>query len=176
MELDINLEIAFVGVRGHASELLTFNPAGKVPTLVTDDGYALADTRIICETFQTGSEKMFLARLGDSERRAQEGLAVGFLDGVAVWVREQRREAEDRSSGVIELERARAIRCLAHFELHWPFDNRAIDFANAALVSAIELMHTRVAADLIENYPALCQWYGAISQYESFSNTRPESA
>lgn len=73
LELEVDLEVEFVGVRDHAREILDFNSAGKVPTLISDCGYAISDTRMICEVLQTYSDVKFLAPLDHWEQRVREG-------------------------------------------------------------------------------------------------------
>lgn len=176
LELGVDLEVEFVGVRDHANEILEFNPAGKVPTLISDRGYALSDTRMICEVLQTYSDVMFLASLDDWEQRVWEGLSAGFLDGVAVWVREERRDPDDKSNVVIEFERARAGRCLAYFNSNWSLRDKSINYATATLASALELVDTRVAPGQIDRYAALSRWYDATRHTMSLEKTRPQSA
>ncbi|TAN02872.1 MAG: hypothetical protein EPN36_15300 [Rhodanobacteraceae bacterium] len=85
------------------------NPAGKVPTLLLDNRCALSDTRLICEYLDSLSPSGFLARPDDLDGRCLEGLAAGFLDGVAVWIRELRRDRAEQSPGVLELEAERFV-------------------------------------------------------------------
>ncbi|MGH8114474.1 MAG: glutathione S-transferase family protein [Rhodanobacteraceae bacterium] len=176
LEVDVDLDVEFVGVRDRAKEILEFNPAGKVPTLIDDRGYVLSDTRMICEVLQTYSEVMFLAPLDHWEQRAWEGYSTGFLDGVAVWVREERRDPGDKSDVVTNLERARAERCLEYFDTNWALRAKSINYATATLFSALELMDTRVARDQIYRYPKLSRWYDATRDTASIEKTRPQSA
>ncbi|MBD2252414.1 glutathione S-transferase N-terminal domain-containing protein [Nostoc parmelioides FACHB-3921] len=49
IELDLvdQVELQEVTIRDRDSELFNNNPAGKVPTLATDDGFILSETQII---------------------------------------------------------------------------------------------------------------------------------
>ena len=176
LELEVDLDVEFVGVRDQAKEILEFNPAGKVPVLISDHGYALSGTRMICEVLQTYSDARFLAPLDDWEQRVREGLAAGFLDGVAVWVREERRDPDDKSESVIQLERARAERCLAYFNTNWSLRGQSINYATATLASALELMDTWVAPGQIGRYATLSTWHDAARRTMSLEKTRPQSA
>jgi glutathione S-transferase len=51
--LDRQLDIEVVTVRDPQSVLLAHNPTGKVPTLRTDSGEILSETRIILEQLDT---------------------------------------------------------------------------------------------------------------------------
>ncbi|MCC5632096.1 glutathione S-transferase family protein [Nostoc sphaeroides] len=106
-----------VTVRDPNSELLNYNPTGKVPTLATDDGFILSDTRIICVYLnQFNPEIKLVADISDGFLQQLEGIVSGFIDGIAVWVRELRRSPSEQSPGIIELERSRALRILDYFE------------------------------------------------------------
>ncbi len=175
LELNLDIDIEFVGLRDQANEILQINPTGKVPTLINDHGNAFSDTRLICEELQALAEASFLAVHDHWQRRVWEGFSIGFLDGIAVWVREERRAPSDKSESVIDLERARANRCLAYLESNWAIEDMSIDFTAATLVSALELLQTRLAPDLIQQSAKLWQWYDAIGHSISFQKTRPES-
>jgi glutathione S-transferase len=82
-----------------------FNPLGKVPVLVLDDGTTLFDSRVIVSFLDNASP---LGRLLPAENRERvevrrwEALADGVLDaGIAARV-ESRREAKLRSAPWIE--------------------------------------------------------------------------
>ena len=81
----IEIEFEAVGLRQHADAILDYNPAAMVPTLVLDDGLFLTETRVICEYFETLSQREFVSPPSDLVGRHREGLANNFLDGVAVW-------------------------------------------------------------------------------------------
>lgn len=172
-ELGINLDIEYVGVRNDADHILKHNPAAKVPTLIIDNELALSETRLICELLEDQSTPGFLARRDDSKRRRWEGLVTGFLDGVSVWIREARRDAEDQSQKIMDLERRRADRCLDYFERHWSM-SVDIDYSSSAIVSGLELITTRVESGMLTRYPNLNSWYQDMQGLESIKETRPE--
>ena len=82
-----------------------FNPLGKVPILVLDDGSTLFDSRVICEFLDTVSPISKLLPQGNRDRiqvRRWEALADGVLDaGVAVRL-ENNRPQNERSPSWIE--------------------------------------------------------------------------
>ena len=173
--LQQRLELAFesVAVREQADRILEINPAAMVPTLVLDCGTFLTETRVICEYFDSVGPGGFLAAGHDLQRRHREGLVHNFLDGVAVWVREIRRPAGEQSPGVIELERARTERCLAHFETCWELESTELDFTSTMLASAIELLDTRIDRAWRVACPQLADWYEAVSRHDLLRRTAP---
>lgn len=105
LTLDMPVEFVEVAVRDAAHELLEFNPAAKVPSLELEDGVVLSETRLICEHLESLSDKRVLATVDDHLGRHWEGLVGGFMDGIAVWVREIRRPASEQSPGILDLEK-----------------------------------------------------------------------
>lgn len=111
------IDMQKVTVRDPNSELLHYNPTGKVPTLVLDDGFILSETRIICVYLNhLNREIKIVADISNSFLQQLEGVTGGFIDGIAVWVRELRRPLNEPSPEVIELERSRAFRVLEYLE------------------------------------------------------------
>jgi len=174
IELRINLPIEYVGVRNKADKLLKFNPAGKVPTLLLEDGGVLAESRPICEYLQEVSERKLLAEFSDSSGRQLEGIVGGFVDGVAVWVREARRESDDQSHEILKLEESRAQRCLQYFE-NLEFSTSQLNFALISLYGALDLMTMRVNSSWTNDQPKLAKWYSTLGEMEAFLSTRPQS-
>jgi len=172
LELGVELPTEYVGVRDRADRLLTYNPTGKVPTLVLDDGHILAESRPIGELLEKLSGKKILAAVADSEDRQIESLVTGFVDGVAVWVREARRAPDDQSVEILKLEMDRARRCLAIFEeISW--QSRQVDYALISLIAALELMTMRVDSNWQNDFPKLSIWYRLVIEKEAFASTRP---
>jgi glutathione S-transferase len=62
--------------------IIASNPLGKVPTLVTDDGMALYDSRVICEWLDTSFGGQLFPRDGKARWQALvlQSLADGMLD------------------------------------------------------------------------------------------------
>jgi glutathione S-transferase len=94
-------------LRDPAAILLPHNPVGRVPTLLLADGTALTETALILPFLDTLGGTY---RLMPDSSRAPLGLALGAMDGMAVWNRELRRPPEERSPSVIALETTRLNR------------------------------------------------------------------
>src|SRR5690349_22763396 len=76
--------------------LHAFNPLGKVPVLVLDDGTHLYDSRVIVEYLDTVSPVSRLIPEPARQRiavRRWEALADGICDAVVLMVREAKRES-----------------------------------------------------------------------------------
>ena len=173
LQQGVQLSFEAVAVREHASQILAYNPAAMVPTLVLDNGLFIAETRLICEYFEGIGPGGFLAWKEDLTGRHWEGLVTNFLDGVAVWVRELRRPDGEQSSGTIELEKNRSERCLAYFEQQWDTGAKNLTYASTMLASAIELINTRLDLNWQSKNPGLADWYRALTENELLRLTAP---
>lgn len=99
-------------LRDPASVLLPFNPVGRVPTLVLDDGTAITETTPVLMVLDAlvPVEQRLLPGADRPCALAVYGRVLGMMDGIAVWNRELRRPEHERSPGVIALEALRAVR------------------------------------------------------------------
>lgn len=172
--LEQGLDIGFtrVALRESADRLLEFNPAGKVPTLKLDGGRTLSETRLICEYLDSLHPSDFLARPEDLDGRSLEGLATGFLDGIAVWIRELRRDRAEQSPGVLQLEGERFDRCMRYFE-QMGLAAHGVGYAHTAIASAIELVDVRVSKAWRNECPCMSRWFDAISENACLRATSP---
>ena len=99
-------------LRDPASVLLPFNPVGRVPALVLDDGTTITETTPVLMMLDSLVEPARRLLPGPDAPRALAayGRVLGMMDGIAVWNRELRRPEHERSPGVIALEALRAVR------------------------------------------------------------------
>jgi len=96
-----------------------WNPLGKVPVLVLDDGTALYDSRVICEFLDSASPLGRLIPADGRERievRRWEALADGVLDAGVLWRLESARPLGERSPSWIERQKAKVERGLDAME------------------------------------------------------------
>ncbi len=92
-QLEDRVEIVFPLTRTKDSPYYRINPSGRVPYLERDDGPGLEDSAVICRYLDhldgnpsfdlpTGAPLWEALRLG--------ARAISFLDGLSVWLREER--------------------------------------------------------------------------------------
>lgn len=175
LSLSDRIEIEKVTVRNPNSNLLNYNPTGKVPTLATDDGFILSETRIICVYLNhLNPDIKIVADISHAFLQQLEGISSGLLDGIAVWVREIRRERHEQSPGIIELERSRALRVLNYFEKISDQLDQTPKLAHITLASALGLETRLPELQWRQNYPKLTRWYDEFSERPSLQVTKPE--
>lgn len=149
-------------LRDPAAPQLAHNPAGRVPALL--DG-----TILICET------PLILAHLGwlptDAGALSRLGQALALMDGIAVWNRDLRRPAHERSPGFQALERTRAGRILDALDpgAHEPFSVEGVALACALgyCDRRHSVFHWREGRD------TLAAWYMAAINRPAFIETTP---
>ncbi len=175
--------IEYVQVRNRdpQSPLLRHSPVCRVPTLVAGS-LVLAEARNICAYLDslTGTARLFPYE-GHRfwENVGFESMVIGSLDGIATWIRENRREEHERSEFILKTERARADRCLDHFEasMESATERELLQpgiFCGIALACALAIMDLN---RLIEGWavprPNLARWYRDYTERPSMCATSP---
>lgn len=161
--------------RSPDSPLLAYSPVCRVPTLVKGD-LVLGEARNICGYFDALTGSRFIPDDADWTVRGLESLMVGFLDGISVWVRELRRDPAHRSGFILDVEAARAARCLDHFETVRSADSAAPpwDFGHIALACGLDLMDLNaLIPDWSTSRPLLGSWIEERRELPAMQATKP---
>src|SRR5215467_5550943 len=99
-----------------STQVPAYNPLGKIPVLITDDGATIFDSRVIVEYLDSASP---VARLipDDIRQRIQvrrwEALADGCTDATIALVAEKRRPANQQIARNISRQQGKVDRALA---------------------------------------------------------------
>lgn len=155
------------------------NPLGKVPTLLTDDGQALHDSRVICEYLDalagggrlcpTGGaarwETLMLQALGDG--MADAAVLVRYEDTVRPeglrWP--QWREAQFDKIGT----------SLAYLEARIALLRDRVDIGSIAIACALGFLDLRFADfGWRERYPQVAAWSARFNQRPSMQASQPQ--
>jgi glutathione S-transferase len=143
-------------------EVYALNPLGKVPVLVTDDGFCLFDSAVICE---------YLDGLHDGPKMHPEGgivrwqalrlqaLASGLADagGALRWEIDRRPEGL-RWAEFGEGQRAKLLAGYDFVEREAPLDG-GLDIGQIALATSLSWLAFRGLPDFAEGHPRLARWY-----------------
>ncbi|MEM7405337.1 MAG: glutathione S-transferase family protein [Pseudomonadota bacterium] len=175
-KLHDQVTLEMVPTRVPDSPVHKHNPTGKIPTLVVDDDHAIAEARLICEyldKFHDGPKFAPVERsLAES---AFEGKAIGFIDGVAVYIREARRPVDEQSPGIIEQEQARARRCMAWMTAEMDTLSAPLDYARSCIAVALwRLRYSLPDFDWAAEFPAVHTWLEQVEAMPEFPRTAPE--
>jgi glutathione S-transferase len=162
-------------------EVVRDNPLGKVPCLVTDDGQALFDSRVICEYLDSrrGGPRLFPAA-GPARwialRRQAE--ADGVLDaGILARYESLLRPEERRWPEWIEGQKAKIARALDALEGEAGSFGETLDIGTIALGCALGWLDFRYAADGWRGgRPRLAAWFERFARRPSMAQTAPREA
>lgn len=158
-----------------------WNPLGKVPVLVLDDGSRLFDSRVIVEYLDTVSPVSKLIPEPSRQRivvKRWEALADGICDAALEIVVEGRRPARQQSrewiarqrrkvdAGVAELARDLAERPWCNGEAY-----TLADIATGCALGYLDLRHPDVAWR--DAYPNLARLAEKLAKRPSFQDTMP---
>jgi glutathione S-transferase len=158
-----------------------YNPLGKVPVLVLDDGTTLFDSRVIVQYLDTVSPVSRLIPDSGRQRivvKRWEALADGICDAAAAIVIERRRPAKLQSAEWIERQRGKIH--LALRELAGDLGERAwcngegyslADIATGCALAYLDLRHQDI--EWRERYPNLVKLTEKLAKRASFAETVP---
>ena len=153
------------------------NPLGKIPTLITDDGAILYDSRVVCEYLNmvAGGPLFPGAASARFTVLAEQSLADGVLDAAVLvryetftrpeslrWPEWIAGQTEKVTSGLAEIER-RAAGFVAR-----------IDIGMISIGCALGYLDLRMGElEWRETHPAAAAWFEKFGARESMRATRP---
>lgn len=160
-----------------------YNPLGKVPALMTDDGECWFDSPIIAEYIELlNVEPQMLPSdpLARLNVRQLEALADGIMDAGLVAVRELARPPAQQSEAECLRQREKISRSLDALETHLKegtFSTDTLNLATIAIACAISYLNfRRIAPGWCVDRPHLVKLVETLFQRESFARTEPPKA
>jgi glutathione S-transferase len=181
-EKRIECEIVVVSSLAAAdSPVPAYNPLGKVPTLVLDDGESLYDSVVIVGYLDNKTPVSHLIPQDNFERasvRRWEALADGMCDALVAVVMEKRRPPEKQDATVIERQMLKVERGLRNMsremgEGKWAAGER-FSLADIAVGCMLGYLDLRMAElNWREEYPNLAKLYKELMKRPSFSDSTP---
>jgi glutathione S-transferase len=173
--LETRIETIVARTRVADSPYYRINPSGRVPYLVRDDGVGLEDSALICSYLDhLDGEPAFEPPAGEAgwEVRRLEALARSWLDAIAVWTRELRRPAGERSATTIAHEEDRSQRLADTWEVEiaGPLMQGPLTMAQIVIVSVCQYS---LNADFCWRHgrPNLAAWVDRIAERVSIAAT-----
>lgn len=161
-----------------------YNPLGKVPVLVLDDGTALYDSRVIVEYLDTVSPVSRLIPEPSRQRIAVkrwEALADGICDAAVSIVLETKRPAKQQNAESLGRQRQKIDRGLAEFanelgDKPWCCGDAytLADIATGCALAYLDLRHPSI--DWRGEYPSLVKLAEKLAKRQSFQDTVPPAA
>jgi glutathione S-transferase len=182
LELGLADEVTEIAVNPFApdAEYLVINPLSKIPTLVTEDGVVIPDSRHILDyviELGSGTGRQLAAPTGDrwTERRLRQ-LADGVIDAGVAANLERRRDPSLVSQAWADRQTAAIGRALDELE------TAAIDLATEGAIGPLEITLASALGYLDlrlddlkwrEQRPALATWFETLGARPSIVSTRP---
>ena len=146
--------------------LIPDNPLIKLPTLVLDDGYALYDSRVICEYFsERAKSRLFPSEPGlRIKALRQQALGDGFMDVLLLFRQERNKPAERRTPAWLDAFAVKVDAVLAHLEAQQAKDPQPpFDIGAISIGCALSYMDYRFPdIDWRAKAPMLADWHGNV--------------
>ncbi|MDH1262072.1 glutathione S-transferase N-terminal domain-containing protein [Pseudomonas sp. GD03944] len=162
----------------HNEQVNASNPLGKLPVLLTDDGEALFDSRVICEYLDSLHDQapLFPAEPAARWRTLRlAALADGLMDA-ALLLRYERavRPAEYQWDGWVDGQLGKVRRALASLDAQAHELQGSLNIASISVACALGYLDFRFA-DLHwrQDAPALAAFQAAFAARESMRSTEP---
>lgn len=157
-----------------------FNPLGKVPTLVLDDGSALYDSPVITDYLDKKTPVSRLIPEGSAvDVKRWEALADGICDAAVAIVMESRRPMELQDQTVVDRQKLKVERSLQVLskdlgEQKWCVSN-AFSLADIAVGCTLAYVSLRLPElDWQNTYPNLAGLYEQLMTRKPFQDTQPQ--
>ncbi|CAM7815230.1 glutathione S-transferase [Lelliottia nimipressuralis] len=183
--LEKGITFEFVNEQPYHAEtgVAQYNPLGKVPALVTDDGETWFDSPIIAEYIELlGIAPAMVPREPKAALAIKqiEALADGIMDAALVSVREQARPAAQQSEAELVRQREKISRSLDMCEQllqDGKLQTDALNLATIAIACAIGYLNfRRVSPGWCVDRPLLVKLAETLFSRESFARTEPPKA
>ncbi|MBA7930944.1 glutathione S-transferase [Klebsiella sp. RHBSTW-00215] len=180
LEKDIPFEFVNEFPYNDVNGVAQYNPLGKVPALVTDDGECWYDSQIIAQYLeQLGVAPNMLPAEPQAalKMRQLEALADGVMEAALALVREKTRPAAQQSESELLRQREKVARGLDALEGYASDGTLRPDEVNLATISAAcaiaYLNFRRVAPGWCATRPKLVRLVDSLFQRASFARTEP---
>ncbi|WP_025138471.1 glutathione S-transferase [Achromobacter sp. DH1f] len=158
--------------------IIPSNPLGQVPTLLTDDGQALFDSRVICEYLnELGGGALFPAGAARWRALAEQSLGDGML-GAALLARYETvlRPEALRWDGWYEGQLGKVRDGLAQLEKTAASLEGRLDIGTITVGCALGYLDFRYPDfDWRAGHPAVAAWFKTFSQRPSMQATLPHA-
>jgi glutathione S-transferase len=181
-EKKIDYELVLEDVWAQTSTIQQFNPLGKVPCLMMDDGGAMFDSRVIAEYLDVLTPVGKLMPTGGRERaevKCWEALADGMLDAAVLVRLERLRPTKQQSPEWIKRQWSKveaALKAMSEGlgEKSYCVGNH-YSLADVAVGCALGWLSFRFPdTNWKENYPDLLRLFDKLSERQSFKDTVPQ--
>lgn len=172
-------QITRIETNPHASppDLLAANPLSKVPCLVTQDGFALFDSPVICEYLDAVGGGSLFPPPGPARWRALKWQAVGdgIMDAAVLRRQDMARPTEAERNAAMARQQAAIVRALDLLQADPPANH--LDIGSIAVACALGYLDLRFADDAWrDGRGKLAQWFAAMEQRPEIAQSSPRQS
>lgn len=169
-------QITRIDTNPHVSppDLLADNPLSKVPCLVTQDGFALFDSPVICEYLDAVGAGSLFPPPGPARWRALKWQAIGdgIMDAAVSRRMDMGRPPEAARDASMARQQSAITRALDLLQADPPANH--LDIGSIAIACALGYLDFRFAADAWrEGRGKLAQWYAVMEQRPEIAQSAP---
>jgi glutathione S-transferase len=153
---------------------LADNPLSKVPCLVTQDGFALFDSPVICEYLDAVGAGSLFPPPGPARWRALKWQAIGdgIMDAAVSRRMDMGRPPEAARDASMARQQAAITRVLDLLQADPPANH--LDIGSITIACALGYLDFRFAADAWrEGRSKLAQWYAVMEQRPEIAQSAP---
>ncbi|GEO84569.1 MULTISPECIES: glutathione S-transferase [Alphaproteobacteria] len=177
--LGVELEEVMVNTSEDPIELTGSNPLGKIPTLITDEGRAIFDSRTIMHYLHRTAKKRLYPKKDAKRTEAEvlEALCDGICDCLLVIVYEKRfRAPELVSQDAIDRQWSKVERSLDHLEAHMPKFGKSLHGGHFALAALLGYLMLRFPGEWENGRTRLAAWPGKFTErFKPYPDLRPQA-
>lgn len=157
----IPIEPVKTDTSAEGAELVDSNPLGKIPTLVTDEGVAVFDSRAIMQYLDRVSGRKLYPRNAARRTEAEvlEALCDGICDALLTIVYERRFRPEEKvHQEWIDRQWRRVERALDHLNANMPRTTKSLHGGHFALAAMLGYLALRFEGQWERGRPKLKNW------------------
>jgi glutathione S-transferase len=160
-------------------ELIGNNPLGKIPTLLTDDGRAVYDSRSIMRFVDQAGERRIYPR--NAQKRTEtdvlEALCDGICDCLLAIVYERRFRPEEKvHQEWIDKQWAKVERGLDHLDANLPRTGKSPTAGHFALAALIGYLSLRFEGKWERGRPRLKKWPQKFERFfPQYADLKPQA-
>jgi glutathione S-transferase len=163
----IELDKVSVETAADPKELLAANPLGKIPTLITDEGEAIFDSRVITQYLNRVSGNKLFPRNAAKRLEAErlEALADGICDCLLTMVYERRYRPEEKiHQPWLDRQWEKATRALDDLNANPPKLPKSIGVGQIAVRAMVSYLDLRFAGKWEKGRGKLKRWAARFDQ------------
>lgn len=158
-------------------DLVALNPLGQIPTLVTQDGESISDSRVICEYLASlvPGQKVIPAGPRRWQALTEQSISDGLL-AACLSIRYERstRPEELQSTDWIQGQMARIESVLDELDRRWQTPSEGFDIGHIAVACSLGYLAFRFPEIAIApRWNRLAQWWDMIAQTPPLQATMP---